>query len=285
MSFGRKAVLVIGDKEIRSDASLDLRIAFDVLRDKSRDPNDATIQVWGLSEATRAQFEEAARIPCDLSAGYADEGISRIFSGVLLDAVSVKEGADWVTTFSLGDDGPAKAALKRVQRRFGVGTPVATVLRELVKATGLGPGNTTIAARDARLGGGAQLTRPWTASGSALQALQSFSRSIGLSYSIQDGGVLFLGVAPALLGRGPVITGDNVQAPTLDANGAATFVCRLLPDLIPGMPLRLDTDRVKGDFAAISTQHFGDTHGADYSVKVTADPISRIMKEGLRVNA
>ena len=285
MSFNRRAELTVGDAKIFGGEFGQLRMAFQVSRDKSRDPNDATIQVWNLSPSRRAAFEGAERIACELKAGYEDESIHRIFSGVLLDATSEREGPDWVTTFSLGDDGPEKAVTQRIQRKFAAGTEVSTVLRELVRATGLKPGNLSAAVKEARFGGATTLTRPWTAGGAALGELHAFARSVGLQYTIQEGEVRFLGFEPPNNGRGPIITGENVQPPSIDAEGNVKFVCRMLPDLVPGVPVRLDTQKVSGDFVALKTQHVGDTYGSDWAVDVLCAPISAIISQRVKINA
>lgn len=285
MSYGRSIVLRIGDREIVSRGGGDLRVHFDVRRDKSRDPNDATIQIWNLAATTRAEFEKRARLFCELRAGYEDESIHRVFSGVLLDVVTTYEGPDVITTCTLGDDAAKlAAAVARLHRTFPTGTPVGAVLRELVKATGLGPGNLPQFEQQARLNKSQTLQRPWSTNGSALQELHTFARSLGWQYTIQDQSVQFLGVEPPS-GSGALITSQNAQTPTRDAEGTISFTCRLIPELIPGSPVRLDMRDIKGDFAVIQTRHYGDTHSGDFAIDVQADPFSRIISKGLRVNA
>lgn len=284
MSYGRICTLRIGEYEIRHRSSLDLRIAFSVDRDKTRDPNAAMVSVWNLSPETRGRLEDTPRLFCELSAGYQDEGEHRIFSGVLLGADSSRDGAGWVTTMELGDDGETPSALATIARTFPEGMQIATVLSELVKACGIKTTGLSSASSYARLAGSATLPRPWTASGQALGALHAFCRSLGFQYSIQNQAVVFLGLGRGTSGSGPLIRSENIEGPvTIDAEGTVAFSCKMIPDLVPGSPLRLDADRVQGDYAAIVTQHTGDTHGAQWSVLVEADPLDRVKTKGLRV--
>lgn len=284
MSYGRICTLKIGTYLIQHRSSVDLRIAFQVNRDKTRDPNDATISVWNLSPETRGRLEDTPRLFCELSAGYEDDGEHRIFSGVLLGAESVRDGAGWVTTMELGDDGETPSALATIARTFPEGMQISTVLLELVKACGLETTGLSSVSSYARLAGSATLPRPWPASGQALGALHSFCRSLGFQYTIQDQKVVFLGLGSGVGGSGPLIRSENIEGPVaLDAEGTVSFTCRMLPDLVPGSGFRLDCEKVQGDYAAIVTKHVGDTHGAPWSVVVEGDPLDRVKTKGLRV--
>ena len=284
MSFGRICTLRIGEYEIKHRSSNDLRVAFQIDRDKTRDPNAAVISVWNLASETRSRLEDTPRLFCELSAGYADDGEHRIFSGVLLGAESFRDGASWVTSMDLGDDGETPSALAVISRTFAEGTQIATVLEDLVKAAGLKTSGLSSVSSFARLAGSATLPRPWTASGQALGALHTFCRSLGFQYSIQVQDVVFLGLGRGTQGSGPLLRSENIEGPiTIDAEGTVSFTCRMVPDLVPGSPLRLETSKVSGDYAAIVTQHTGDTHGSNWSVIVEADPLDAVKTKGLRV--
>jgi hypothetical protein len=284
MSYGYSAELLLGDLKISFGGPSDLRMSFDVKRDKSRDPNDATIRIWNLAPATRAKLESTPRVFADLKAGYRDSGVFGIFSGVLLGVESSRDDGGFVTEITLGDDAKARAALNRVHRVFPAGTAVEAVFRELIKATGLQPGNFSQAAAELRIQGHATLPRAWSAAGSALNELQIFARSAGIQYTIQDQQVLLLGVKSSALGA-PLLRGENVLGiPTTDAEGIVSCTSRLIPDLIPGLAFRLETEEVKGDYAAISSRHYGDTHGNDWNIDVQGMPFALLKTKGLKIN-
>lgn len=285
MSYGRRLTLDVGGVRIEHSGTGGLRVAFEVERDKSRDPNSASVTIWNLAPATREAFEDSPRLFCELSAGYADQSVASLFRGVLLDVENIRDGSSFATTLTLGDDGEAKTALRRIHRTFPAGMLVSTVLRELVKATGLKGGNLEQASGRARLAASAELPRAHLATGSALGELAHFSRSLGFEWTIQDQEIVFLGLGKGTAGSGPLITSSNVEgSPALDGEGNVSFDTRLIPDLIPGRPFRLETERVSGLFVATRTKHMGDTHGGDWSIGVAGEPFESSIARGLVVN-
>ena len=285
MSYGRRLQLGIGDTLIEYNSSRDLRVAFDVTRSKTRDPNAAAIQVHNLNPATRGALEQQERASCELSAGYADESTHVIFAGVLLHIESYRADGGIVTDLQLGDDTEQKAAIPRIHKNFPTGTPISNVLQDLVSATGLKGGNFAEAAPFARLVGGTALQRPWFASGQALSELHAFARSLGFQWTMQDQQVIFTGLGRGTGGSGPVFTGDNVpETPQIDADGLITLTGRLVPELVPGRPFEVDTAEVQGRFVATDTRHYGDTSGTDWSVFVTGEPFDRAVSDGVQVN-
>lgn len=285
MTFSRRLTLDIGNARIKHDSSASLRVSFSIERDKSRDPNSAEIQIYNLAPSTRSQLSEKPRVACRLSAGY-DGSEADLFLGVLLHVVHVKEGTDWITSCLLGDEDESRTALRRIHRTFPKGTPNATVLSELVKATGLKQGNTGEASVEARLIGKLTLPRPWLATGSALGELNAFARSLGFDWTIQDGAVLFTGLSAGTAGTGPLISAaTGLEAtPSVDADGIVTATSRLIGDLVPGRPFQLDSQAVSGLYIAQKTKHVGDTHGAEWSVTVEGVPFAAQVKKGLIVN-
>src|SRR5688572_4885778 len=109
MTFHRTLTLDVGPKgsqgfRVRNATPNDLRVQFDVQRDKSRDPNSASISIWGLAPERREELEASDRAYCQLSAGYLTDGESSIFQGVLLHAESVPADGTMRTDLTLGDE-------------------------------------------------------------------------------------------------------------------------------------------------------------------------------------
>lgn len=291
MTFHRTLTLEIGPKgaagfRVRSASPNDLRVAFDVQRDKSRDPNAATISIWGLAPERRDELAASDRSYVTLSAGYLSEGESSIFQGVLLHAESVRADNTMRTDLTLGDEAAARMALKRIHRVFPAGTPAATILRELVKATGLELGNLSDASAEARFAGAATLPRPYIATGSAVSELSAFARVLGFDWTIQDGKVQFLGLSKGVLGSGPLISQETglESEPTVGKDGTIQFTTRLVADLMPGRPFEVRSDRASGVYVATATHHKGDTHGTAWGLDVDGEEIAKSLKKGLVVN-
>lgn len=286
MSYGRRLNIKVGDVEIVNEDSRDLRVAFDVSRDKSRDPNAAVFTIWGLADSTRQKFEEVGRAFAECEAGYADESVHNIFSGVLLDVRTDKDsdGGRFVE-LSLGDDADEKTVIRRIHRNFGANTPVSTVLRELVRATGLEADGLSRVAGTARIDGKITLDIPWLATGQALSELHHFTRSAGIRWSIQDQKISFFGVTPPDFKQGPLFTDENMfPGVQVDAEGNISLASTLVPELRPGKAFRVESEKATGNFVATQTQHVGDTRGTDWSIAVVGEPFDTSVRKGLVVN-
>lgn len=286
-TFGRVLTLDVGGVQIKHiNPKTDLRVAFDVARDRSRDPDRAMITVWNLSASTRAQLEATDRVFASLSAGYSTDSEHLIFSGVLLYVHSGRDGASYQTTIELGDEAEQRTALARIHRQFPVGMTYGQVLIELVKATGLKGGNLDQASASARIAGSLALVRPWLATGQAIGELSAFCRALGFTWKIQDGAVIILGLGSGALGKGPLLSQETglEAAPSVDPEGLIKLTCRLTPDLVPGRPFQVTSAEVNGIYVATATQHVGDTHGGAWSVQVDGEPFAASVAKGLVVD-
>jgi hypothetical protein len=283
--FGRAFRLIVGTTEIdaRADANLGLRFAFAVNRDDKRTPNNVEVKVWNLSPSVRESLAKAEVVPVSLEAGYVDD-VGQIFLGDLRSARSCREGADFVTTIC-GGDGESKIRTARINRTFPAGTPVATVLKALASALGVGPGNSARAA--AALSG--KLSKARTISGLCYDELEAFCRTQGLRWSVQDSALqIRVEGQPVLPTTGPLLRNDSgligdveveknatvsrfsssVSAAKLGAKGSkGTIVsgrCLLRPDLIPGVAFRVESPNFSGNLVCLQTNHSGDSWGQEW---------------------
>lgn len=277
-AFQRAYRLTIGSIEIDARAGVglnSLRVAFAVERDVKRVPNNAEIAVWNLSPSSREALAKLSNVPVRLEAGYVDE-VGVIFQGDLRSARSRREGTDIVTRVS-GGDGEVKIRTARINRTFAAGTPIGTVLRELGKALGVGEGNLR-QFLGAKLGNGSRtLSRSLTLRGSVFDELECVTRSCGLGWSIQDS-ALQLREAGQPVGdrRGPLLRPDTgligeveVETVAKEEPGFAAGsvkvcgVCLLRPDLIPGVPFRVESEAFTSNLVCTATVADGDSHSTD----------------------
>lgn len=291
MALGRAVQIQLGSISIdTTDADETLRCAFNVKRDKSRDPDAAEIVIYNLSSATRSQLDGNERIVCSVSAGYRDDDVSQIFFGYLHHVQHAKESVDWVTRVSLADDGEKdRAKLKRIRKTFPKNQAIAQVLKTMVKATGIPEGNMGLFASRARMRGLPLLPRAWHANGEAVGELAVFARSMGWEFSIKEGAFQFLEIGTALLGTGPLISKATgmIGAPTLDADGNVQVKSLLLPDVRPGQAFVVQSEiNGSGQYIATAVEHSGDTHGQDWYVTIDGQPLKPGFKPpaGLVIN-
>jgi hypothetical protein len=273
--FGRKWSIVVDRLNVS-----DLDMSFTVEKTLKPEPNTCELNIWNLNEEHRAQLESLrpkknalVGIPVKIEAGY-DAATSLIWLGDLRTVESVKIDADWLTTLGCGD---GEKAIKnaRVNLSFNVGARVDTVLRGLAKAMGVGLGNTELFAARLLLSSlGAQIaSQGLVVSGSAADQLTAWCRTLGLEWSIQDGALMFLEFGEPLPTQVLLLSPSTglIGSPTVDNEGQLTVTMLMIPGVMPGSFLVLNSDRIKGNYRVISTKHTGDTFGTPWYIEVVAE--------------
>lgn len=311
--FRRSFRVTLQDKEFGSfDVPRPLSFSFSVQRDNTMTPNNVNLMFTNLSEETRAHLEQlsggfgqgsVARAPTRLSSakrkaskkgaaappqdaqgvtvrlevGYGDN-LGQIFFGVLRKVSSWQRGTEWLTQIS-GGDGEHAVQTAKISKTFVAGTPLTSVVRELVGTLRVGEGglNNTLVALQATgyLSGGNKLQKALTLHGDSMTALEQVMRSCGFEWSIQDGNFYAgpAGVA-TVPGEGPLLTPATglLEAPQIDKRGFVVGKALLNPDLLPGKVFRVESSRVTGSFVCTKTQHRGDSSGADWIVEFIGRP-------------
>lgn len=258
--WGRAATIELGDlKIVQVPFERCMRFSFSVSRDKTEFPNTAEVKIWGLNQATRERLERQSELTCRVMAGYKDQA-AQIFFGEVQDAHTIRDGADRILRVTLGE-GQNEYMSKEVALSFAKGTPLNTVLAKLVAATGQGIGNANQLSSLALASGSKELEGAYVAHGSAVFELQVFCDSIGLDWSFQDNQFMGAPSGKPYRADGPLLSPStgliNVM---LDRRGNIEGKALLLPDLIPGVGFRVESDSVTGDFVANATTHEGDNY-------------------------
>ena len=279
--FGRKARIVIGaglGPNIR--VGLDVsqhRCAFRVERDLKPEPNTCTLRVWGLSGVQRGALEELRPgkgekigVPVSIEAGYETTGASEIYRGDLGTFFTVKEGAEIITTLESAD-GSKAVQTARINLSFGPKTSTETVLRAIVKALGIKPGNLNQAVGLLRKKGFASYPHGAVLSGSAAVYMSNFCKSAGLTWSIQRGALQLQETGKALGDRAVRLTSTTglVESPCVDSEGVLSARCLMIPEIVPGVLVVVDSLSVKGNYLVQSTLTTADTHGSEWGVEIT----------------
>jgi hypothetical protein len=225
-----------------------------------------------------AQAPQDFGVTVRLEAGYGDH-IGQIFFGVLRKVSSWRQGADWLTQIS-GGDAEHSITTARISKTFVKGTPLTSVLREIVGSIpGIGGGGLENAARALEgagyLAGGNKLQKALTFHGDSATALEQFMRSCGFQWHVSDGAFYASQVGvPTIPGEGPLLTPTTglVDEPQIDKNGFVVGKALLNPDLLPGRVFRIECSRVTGNFLCEKTQHKGDSSGSDWYVEFVGRP-------------
>jgi len=279
--FGRVFVVELGDLKLElrpPPADAALRVAFSVERDKSEIPNNVELAIWNLSPAHRAEIAQHKQLSCRIQAGYGSEP-SQIFTGIVTKVESTfdKSAGDWVLRVSAGD-GQGEYATTKVSLSFAKGTSVHTVLKALVKATGLSPGNISQLTDVAFTSGATELEGPYVAHGSAMFELQVFADSLWIDWSFQDGQFVGADKGKPYSAQGPLLSAATglIEA-RLDEHGNVEGSALLLADLIPGAAFRVEAAECTGDFVCVATTHAGDNFDeSNWTVKFHGIPLGAL---------
>jgi len=253
------------------------------VRKHKPEPNAAKIQIYNLNKDSRAALESLDEVPVRLSVGYADS-VKQIFFGALSRATNTHDGTEWVTEIS-GGDGTVQLSSSHIQKSFAKGTPIATVLGTLVDALKIGRGNFS---KVQTLLAGKSLSHGLTIAGPVSEELTAFTASHGLEWSIQDGDFLVLpskitkgsiAFGSIFVTQGPLISPSTglIGSPVPQAHnkkvkkGSQALVSMkalILPELVPGLPFRVESSSVTGNMVAVETRHSGDSTEQDWYIEI-----------------
>lgn len=268
--FRRRCRVVVDNIEvvpIETDPSRALTVTFRVEKSLTPTPNKAEVQIRNLNPDHRAQLASKPDVPVLIEAGY-EEGSSALFLGKLRTAPSIIDGADWVTSLSCGD-GEVEIATKRVSLSVKKNTPTDVVLREIVKALGVLEGNVNEAVAKIKANAVGQMFSGGTVlHGQAAREMTNVCRSCGLTWSVQDGKLQFLGIREALKGEALLLSPETglVDSPSVDNKGVMRARMLMAPDVFPGRLLVLKSRSLEGQYRIEKTVHTGDTSATEWFV-------------------
>lgn len=270
--FDRRYRLQVDTLEIT-----ELDIAFSFERTLRRRPGRCELKVWNLSETHRRQLEQlqAGHVFVELEAGYAD-GVSRIFRGELHKASTVRTEPDIVTTIASRDGRGPHAA--RTARSHAAGTPVATVVRGLVSDMGVGEGNVAQVLATATMGGVGTFARGATVSGSAADHLDRVLSSTGHEWSVQEGALQVLPRGGALQRTAVRLAPETglIGSPARDEHGKLKVTTLMIPDLVPGRLVRVESADVQATLRIEQAICKGESAGDAWGYELTCgEPVAR----------
>ena len=266
-----------------------LDASFKVKRTLGREPNTAEVNIRNLNGTNQAALEEKEEVRVVIEAGYSQpanaiifgvnntfaSGRSVIFNGDLREVRTEREGADLVTRLSSGD-GERRRRRARINRSFGRGTNLRTVVEACAEAMGVGLGNLNRITNPEFPGAGAVFPNGTTASGSVADILGEILQSAGFTYSIQDGNLQILARRTALENTTIILSSETgmVDTPSISSDGIMRARTLMIPDLFPGRKVEFRGERVTG-FAFVKVADYtGDTASADWFIDVECERLS-----------
>lgn len=275
--FDRIAELTVGPKGKAGKKITDLRISFKVKKTMESSPNVATIEIYNLSEETRALVEKSGSY-CIFKAGYGDT-LRDMFSGDVAKVTTKKSGPDFITSLECGD-GEQAFQTSFLDMSLAPGSGVMQVVDAAVGALGLAKGS-ILGVSDDKYAQGISL------SGAARDHLDMVTAKQGLEWSIQDGKVQIIPIGKGLPRPAVHISPDTglvgspfktkilnsamaSMAGTKNPEDGVTFTSLLNTDITPGRLVLVESAVVNAIVVARTVSHSGDTHGNSWNTEVEA---------------
>jgi hypothetical protein len=246
-----------------------LRVKFKIDKTDQKDPNSSIVIITNLSPSSRARLQKKG-VKLTLEAGYQATGVSRIFVGDVRTVDHVRNEADWDTTLKLGD-GERAYRFARVAESFAAGTPKAVILQRLANLSGLVLGNVPNQAGALR----GSFDQGYSATGRWSDVFDRFVKSLGLTWSIQDGALQVLAPGQAqqaqVLEISPstgLVGSPEMGTPEKKGQPALLKFKFLLQPLLPGGQVKLVSARYNGFVRARKVSIEGDTRGSEWYTTV-----------------
>ena len=247
-----------------------LRIVFNIEKTLDSTPNKAKLTLFNLNSAHRKAVQEGW--PVTVKAGYVDN-TPQLFGGWIEKSDNRRDGVDWITEIEASDNGNAFRSA-RVNKSFGRGTTLTSVLNYLAGELGIGLGNS--AQKFAESPRGLRVFKKGVSiSGQVKTVLDRFVASAGYQWSIQDGILQVLTPDETVVRRAFVMTPETglIGSPETGENGRVTAKSLLNGAIKPGIPLGFETEGVSGFYKIDKTVYTGDTWGSDWYTNFEGKPI------------
>lgn len=253
-----------------------LRIKFNIEKTNEKTPNDARIEIFNLSDATRSMLE-AKNTRVSLAVGYdglapggflgtglgSSSNVASIFVGNVKKAIHERTGADIITKVDAADGGN-RYRNSRLDKGFPPNVKLQAVIDEIQAAMELGKGAQE-GVPDKSYANGVAF------SGLCREHLTELCRANGLEWSIQDESLQIIPAGRAASNSLILLTPDTglVGHPSKTDKGVE-FQALIQPELKPGRKVQVDSRTLKGTFKLRKVTHDGDSNEGEFLSKCEA---------------
>lgn len=244
-----------------------LRFNFNVKKTKTSEPNTATIKIYNLAQNTRDNIQ-AKNQGIVLSAGYRDYS-ERLFVGVIKRLEHKRDNTEIVTEMECKDGGIDLSRSVEFKKSYASGTSKLRIIKDILKAMPhVIEGKISSDATSGVIPGKLAL------SGGARIVLNKLARAWGFEWSVQNGAlnILELGTGTITNQAMAIVLKPNtglIGSPVKTDRGAK-FQSLLIPDIVPGSYITLESEFLSGHYKAETVTHAGDTHGNEWTTDVEA---------------
>jgi len=266
--FDRAGFCQIGDRRF-----LNLHFRFKVTKSLSGEPNTAEVQVWGLSESSRAAIPDAT-VPVLLVAGYKD-ATEVVFFGDARTVDHEKQGPDWVTHIRCGD-GERRYEDAYSAMSFGPGTEVKKVIEQLATDLGVSSRDALQALRSGDVKTAfSKFLQGYAAQGRTVRELDRVTKAAQVDWSTQDGSLQLLEPGKATKDEAVLLSPATgmILSPTHgkpQKPGEPSYLkvrSLLMPRIRPGRSVQVDSAQYKGVYRCERVVHAGDIYGQEWQTE------------------
>lgn len=259
--FGRSIQLTIGNSSESIVIDGGLSIEFDLTKTITSDPNEATISVTNLSQATRNIISDGTYDRVELRAGYSTD-LRVLFVGYIDEVLTQKNGVDIVTTVRCSD-GASDYRTARIAVTVSKGSTDEDIIKQCISSMPeTGTGITSFAVVRA-------LTRGKTMVGNVRDILSNVSKNQDADWSIQDNQLTLLPKTHALANdEGFILSQETgmIGSPSRTTNGIEVR-CLLNNIMKVGQLCRVESfiKEYSGDFKITKIQMRGGNRVQDFT--------------------
>lgn len=270
----------------------DHQITFSIKKDNNKDPNQAEIVVYNLSDDTVNYINRGIRnnLAVALAVGYEGEELVMIFKGTIQWVSDTFDSVDRKTTLHCLDGG-INIAEARTSRSYPKGTKIKRVVTDLVKDLGTTEGNIHVD-NDQTLSSATAMC------GNTSHYLEHICKSIDHNVSIQDGSVYVTPRSQMSSARSAYISPEtgligspepfhNDIKPTKKVTKSSKkakkptdgvkFKCQMNGAILPEKTIWLKSRDYDCPFKVVSVSHNGDKEGKEWVTEVECVSVSEIM--------
>jgi len=279
MAFKRVIQMDVGQNNATGLRISSLNVGFTIERSITRADNTAIFQVYNAKEETRKKILARGN-NIIFKAGYEDEGnLGLIFSGIITDSDTKKDGVTWVTeiqSMDIGND--LNSILKQIATvSYSAGVQLSAVTLDIIGLLG------TPVAGIANLTG-ITLNNGFVYSGSIsglIRKLRKIFRAnnIGLYFDLGEFVIYRLGFADSVFGVvnitpksgliGEVsIANDETEDDDEKERQRIAFVSLMNPKIKPNTVINIQSEKVNGAYIVEKATYAGDNFGGDFSINV-----------------
>lgn len=246
-----------------------IRVQLHVKKSSEKEPNTCDLIITNLSAETR-QAMKAKGMKVVVEAGYKNTR-AVVFSGVSRICDHKHERADWTTKIQCGD-GEQAYQFTRFSKSFDAGASVKDVITDVANGLAVNLGNLSTMLNQTQLP--IQSFGPgFAVHGNAFQIFDRLIKSVGLTWSLQQGALLVaeknkppIQEVVVLSAKTGLLGSPEHSPPTQSKKYTSLIVKSFMNAKIrPGVTLRMDSLAVKGDFVPIKVEHIGDSDGDQWT--------------------